>query len=1368
MPFLLKLAAFTVATVLGRKIWSQAGNKLLSRHWAPWKKRFCLIKNGYFLMGPSEDKLLLKEYPLQSAELKRHHYASMEHCLAIICHPLIYSNEVEIVLSFEREEDMILWEQALSFQITSIQEENVLCTEATIQAFSNYVRERLLLKHQHQPHHQHQHESSEQRIGESYGMKDIDKDSSSISMSASVSPLSDSVLAGVATGQKQMVYDSTMDMEWCLWKETDFNDYWQLACQDLAVEVSLSSPGKCKYKNTSPSIVKTAVADVDAKVEVEGGNSSNQQQHDNHDLNQTISSNLDIDHDHDNDKDMYVLVDVPKLGRFTYPRMKNRTKTKSLSSEGTGRGRGITRHHNEVGGDSSSSSGGSESGVTNDPDYNHNNSNTTTTTNTNTTHSKTMLQTPLISVSELEQPHPPPLPMTVFRVPIPQLRIVIMAVGTRGDIQPFALLGLRLQADGHRVRLATHACFSDYVKSQGLEFFPLAGDPLKLSEFMVKTQGWVVPTSIELIKELPENLRMLWGIVDSCWPACVDIDPTDDEKRPFTADAIISNPVTYGHIHCAEALSIPLHLMFPQPWVPTKAFPHPLSCLSYDKGWCPENHLSYQMADRMLWMTVESAVNSLRRRLGLQPIRSGEYGWDMLNYNKVPFAKMWSPHLVPKPKDWGDHIDVEHTNTNTNLSQSQCCQSDEENTNNELTSRQSHYIPPQTLVDFLSAGPPPVFVGFGSMVCADPTTLLRVVLRGAARAGVRVLVQEGWSRMSQSEFMKLAQEVSDEISKATISTSITITGTNASAPATTAQHSDTANTRKSWFQGALEWAMLGTMRLGTGTEVTSPSDVTATTSPLATFPAAAADSKKWKAGDAYLIGPAPHSWLFSRVAAVVHHGGAGTTAAGLRAGKPTFIVPFFGDQHFWGTMVHRAKVGPPPCPIQSLTPECLEDALRTLLSEECRKASGELASKLMREDGVSKAVDVFYRHLPLPAMLCDVSLFMGESRLAAVACKQCGVKMCGQVDAYLHRFGGGRENHDVEVCGYVQWGVKSPSGPVEGIIQGIGGASYELAGGIADAVSLPLQAVLEQGLIGIPGALVGGLSGLIRSPVTGGYVLCEKVRAGLQSATNTERGRALVLTSGSELGRWKRLLGSEGIELSWTDEDLDDYQKTVKPKSTAITAPLSGNGASVCQHSEVASDDHNEERDRERVSANSSTAQFDPCTSGQQSREMEMEAAFRRMGQLRDEYSDLNKQKRGDGNNSRNAMGLIGRLGELISGASHSNTAADAKTNRLNEGIDDVIRSLKISFTDFCLLILTMEEDMAQSQSHSPSQCQSMSRDDCGSGDGDGDGDGGCLCEDKGPSTSPTIFEVRPKKTVQGRPLMSRISSVEGNKNELS
>ena len=72
----------------------------------------------------------------------------------------------------------------------------------------------------------------------------------------------------------------------------------------------------------------------------------------------------------------------------------------------------------------------------------------------------------------------------------------------RGDMQPFVQLGLRLQQDGHRVRLATHACFRDFVTAKGLEFYPLAGDPLKLSEFMVKTQGFVIPTTPELMLEV--------------------------------------------------------------------------------------------------------------------------------------------------------------------------------------------------------------------------------------------------------------------------------------------------------------------------------------------------------------------------------------------------------------------------------------------------------------------------------------------------------------------------------------------------------------------------------------------------------------------------------------------------------------------------------------------------------------------------------------------------------------------------------------------------------------------------------------------------------------------------------------------------
>lgn len=111
------------------------------------------------------------------------------------------------------------------------------------------------------------------------------------------------------------------------------------------------------------------------------------------------------------------------------------------------------------------------------------------------------------------------------------------------------------------------------------------------------------------------------------------------------------------------------------------------------------------------------------------------------------------------------------------------------------------------------------------------------MLKGAARANVRILVQSGWTSISASEFQAIAKCVESEI----------------------------------------------------------------------------ADESSWTANNALLIGPCSHDWLFPQVSAVVHHGGAGTTAAGLQAGKPTMICPFFGDQHFWGQMVFNAKLGPKPC-----------------------------------------------------------------------------------------------------------------------------------------------------------------------------------------------------------------------------------------------------------------------------------------------------------------------------------------------------------------------------------------------------------------------------------------------------------------------
>jgi sterol 3beta-glucosyltransferase len=107
------------------------------------------------------------------------------------------------------------------------------------------------------------------------------------------------------------------------------------------------------------------------------------------------------------------------------------------------------------------------------------------------------------------------------------------------------------------------------------------------------------------------------------------------------------------------------------------------------------------------------------------------------------------------------------------------------------------------------------------------------------------------------------------------------------------------------------------------------------------------------AGDDVLqIGDVPHEWLFPRVAAAVHHAGAGTTAAGLRAGLPTVTVPFTADQPFWADRTHRLRAGPAPIPVADLTPERLAAAIRAALDEpQYRHRATELARQINGEDG---------------------------------------------------------------------------------------------------------------------------------------------------------------------------------------------------------------------------------------------------------------------------------------------------------------------------------------------------------------------------------------------------------------------------------
>ncbi|KAH7465751.1 Sterol 3-beta-glucosyltransferase UGT80B1 [Phytophthora ramorum] len=551
---------------------------------------------------------------------------------------------------------------------------------------------------------------------------------------------------------------------------------------------------------------------------------------------------------------------------------------------------------------------------------------------------------------------------TVQRPPV--MRICIIIVGTRGDVQPFLAIAQRLQRDGHRVRLATHAVYRDFVMSHGVEFYPLGGDPKELAAYMVKTGGHLIPTKIEtLTKDVPRNREMINEIVHSTWPAVSAADPDGGGPgvpgKPFQAQAIIANPVSYGHIHVAERLGVPLHIMFPQPWVPTTAFPHPLANMPYTDELKKTNYLSYKMVDLLMWQGTEGLINEFRTKvLKLRKIRNGDGGRDLLLDLRIPHAFMWSPKLVTKPADWGHLYDVIGTVTLTD-------------------GPGSSYTPSPELERFLGSDGGPIFVGFGSMVLADPQATTKMIVDAALQANVRVLIQSSWSDMA----------------------------------------------------GDLD----------------IPPNV-------------------------FFIGNCPHDWLMPRVCAVVHHGGAGTTAAGLLAGKPTFIVPFFGDQPFWGHAVVKAGVGVEPCPITKLTTEKLREAFVGLMNPTLRARALDLRDVMQHEDGAGEAVRSFYRHLPTQDMFCDLD----HERIATQWSIRDRLKLCDRCALIVSER---LENAGKKMVSYhvVDYTARGPNSTLAGASAGAGAFFHEFAGAYTGLVREPVKGFSKNG---VAGGAIGTLKGV--------------------------------------------------------------------------------------------------------------------------------------------------------------------------------------------------------------------------------------------------------------------------------------------------
>jgi UDP:flavonoid glycosyltransferase YjiC (YdhE family) len=114
----------------------------------------------------------------------------------------------------------------------------------------------------------------------------------------------------------------------------------------------------------------------------------------------------------------------------------------------------------------------------------------------------------------------------------------------------------------------------------------------------------------------------------------------------------------------------------------------------------------------------------------------------------------------------------------------------------------------------------------------------------------------------------------------------------------------------------------------------------------------------------FVIDSVPHSWLFSRVKAVVHHGGSGTTAAVCRAGLPSVVVPCFADQAGWANRLHQLGVSPKPIPRKQLAVEPLSEAIAIATSDTAmQQEADQLGQRIRSENGIEQAVAIIHQYL---------------------------------------------------------------------------------------------------------------------------------------------------------------------------------------------------------------------------------------------------------------------------------------------------------------------------------------------------------------------------------------------------------------------
>ncbi|BAY00142.1 putative glycosyl transferase [Mycobacteroides stephanolepidis] len=410
-------------------------------------------------------------------------------------------------------------------------------------------------------------------------------------------------------------------------------------------------------------------------------------------------------------------------------------------------------------------------------------------------------------------------------------RIVIAAIGSHGDVAPLTGVGVRLRQAGHQVTVAAFDRFSSLISDSGLCFRGIA-EPGAPSQ----------DADVNVTKGLAEFLapRGMRSLGDAMLSAVQDL----------AADILLLSPFCElaGH-PLAEAKGIPSMGIRLQPCSATAQFP-PATLGAWSAG-AAGNRLASHAGARLVDRLYGGVVAGFRRDLGLPKVSASKSRKNRTQ-SKWTILHGFSTYIVPRPPDWRPGLEV-----------AGYCWPETD----------PQWQPTPELTDFLQAGDPPVYFGFGStMTSAADAARLSELVRGAVhQAGVRGIVQTGWAGINPND------DDDDDI---------------------------------------------------------------------------------------LTVGELPHSWLFPRMAAVVHHCGAGTTAAGLRAGVPTVPVPGLGDQPFWAGRLRNLGLSTGTIPQRALTTERLSEAIRAATTDqELKDRVRRAADVIGAEDGAACAVATIDRLL---------------------------------------------------------------------------------------------------------------------------------------------------------------------------------------------------------------------------------------------------------------------------------------------------------------------------------------------------------------------------------------------------------------------